>query len=246
MDGRQCKREIEFWGLPNGVLQQYQTRGIKKLYAWQAKCIAAPGVLDGTENLVYSAPTSGGKTLVSEIILFRKLASSPKKKVLIILPYVSLVRDKTNHLRTILKKGCNGVKIKIQSFSGNTATILKKRTRIIVSTIEKADKIINQALQDKQIEDYCVVVIDEIHLIGDPSRGARLEMLITKLLVARHHIMKNKKKLANCLQLVAMSATLPKDNLRFLRTRAIGQPDHDFVVIPVYILYLSLYPHSPL
>ena len=219
MEGRQYQHEIEFWDLPNGVLQQYQARGITKLYAWQAKCVAAPGVLDGSANLVYSAPTSGGKTLVAEIILWKKLANSPKKKVLIILPYVSLVREKTNHLRKILKKGCNGVKIKIQSFSGNSVTILKKRTRIVVCTIEKADKIINQALQHKRIDDYGVVVIDEVHLIGDPSRGARLEMLITKLMVARHHIARNKNDVDNCLQLVAMSATLPRDNLRFLQSR---------------------------
>ena len=210
------QREIEFWGLPNGVLQQYQRRGINKLYAWQAKCVAEPGVLDGSENLVYSAPTSGGKTLVSEIILFRKLASSPKTKVLIVLPYVSLVRDKTNHLRKILKNGCNGVKIKLQSFSGNAATVLKRRTRIIVSTIEKADKIINQALEHKRIGDFGVVVIDEVHLIGEPTRGARLELLISKLIVARRHLAKNKQKPADCLQLVAMSATLPPDNLRSL------------------------------
>lgn len=38
----------------------------------QAECLNTPGVLHG-RNLVYSAPTSGGKSLVAEVLAIRRL-----------------------------------------------------------------------------------------------------------------------------------------------------------------------------
>jgi len=49
-------------------------------------------VLEG-ENLIYSAPTSAGKTMVAEILVSQSIFDK-QKKALIILPYVSVVREK--------------------------------------------------------------------------------------------------------------------------------------------------------
>lgn len=41
----------------------------------QAECLSKKGVLHG-RNLVYSAPTSGGKSLVAEILAIRRLITT--------------------------------------------------------------------------------------------------------------------------------------------------------------------------
>lgn len=61
------------WKLPEVIRQAYQDQGIERLYPWQAECLQKPGVLTGDTNLVLSAPTSGGKTLVGEILIISRL-----------------------------------------------------------------------------------------------------------------------------------------------------------------------------
>ena len=55
------------------AVQVYRKKGLKKLYPWQAAAMESGE--DG-KNLVYCAPTSGGKTLVAELLMIRRLLAS--------------------------------------------------------------------------------------------------------------------------------------------------------------------------
>jgi DNA polymerase theta len=48
----------------------------------QAECLNQPGVLEGA-NLVYCAPTSGGKSMVAEVLLLRRLLSTGRPALLV-------------------------------------------------------------------------------------------------------------------------------------------------------------------
>ncbi len=57
-----------------------------------------------------------------------------------------------------------------------------KKNSIYVCTTEKAAGLIDSLLDANRLMEIGMLVVDEIHLIGEPKRGPILEMMLTKLL----------------------------------------------------------------
>uniref|UniRef100_A0A3P8X7X2 Helicase C-terminal domain-containing protein n=1 Tax=Esox lucius TaxID=8010 RepID=A0A3P8X7X2_ESOLU len=86
-----------FFGLPTKVKELIRNlKGINDLYEWQNTCLNLDSVQQ-RRNLIYSLPTSGGKTLVAEILILKELLCR-NKDALFILPYISLVQEKLHML----------------------------------------------------------------------------------------------------------------------------------------------------
>lgn len=97
-------RNINAWSLPDAVVREYEKKGVKRMFQWQVECLCNPKVLFDFKNLVYSAPTSAGKTLVSEILMIKTILER-KKKALMILPFISVVREKMFYLSVSILLG---------------------------------------------------------------------------------------------------------------------------------------------
>ncbi|CAB4068797.1 POLQ [Lepeophtheirus salmonis] len=191
--------ELKEWGLPQRVLEGYKSCGITRMFDWQSECLRQGKALEG-RNLVYSAPTSAGKTLVAEILLLKRVIEY-KKKGLFILPFVSLAREKMKSLQKLLGDS----NIRVEGFMGSQGPRGGlARAEIAVCTIEKANSLLNRAMEEgKGLESIGIIVVDELHLVGDSSRGYLLELMLTKIrYIAQNHI-----------QIVGMSATLPNLDL---------------------------------
>lgn len=125
------------------------------------------------------------------------------RKALFILPFISVVREKMHYLQDLLSP--SGLSVE-GFFGGYTPPCAFDAIHIAVCTIEKANSIVNKLLEQQRIEQLGCIVVDEIHLISDPSRGYILELLLAKILYAcRHH--------GHRIQIVTMSATLPNLDL---------------------------------
>ncbi|KAK6206086.1 hypothetical protein LQW54_007921 [Pestalotiopsis sp. IQ-011] len=197
------------YALPATLVSNFNGLGIKEIYPWQKHCLMGPGLLDGTKNLVYTAPTGGGKSLVADVLMLKRVLEDQNAKALLILPYVALVQEKVRWLRKV-----------VQDISrrppGKDKEIREPglwRRRADEDTIRvvgffgggKANTLINTAIDDCSISKLRAVVLDELHMIDDDHRGYLLELTATKLLSLEHNV-----------QIIGMSATLP--NVEVLAT----------------------------
>lgn len=208
--------------LPEELVQAYAKRGIDRLYEWQAKCLSVPGVGDGG-NLVYCAPTSGGKTMVSEILMLQRV-SLLRKRAVFVLPFVSIVTEKTRYLQAL----CSQMRLSVKGFYGGSLDSAREKFDIGVCTIEKANALINMLVESGSLsESLCCVVVDELHLVGDRSRGYLLEVMLSKLMF-----------LAPEVQILGMSATLPNidDIKRWLKAELFVESDFRPVPLREYFL----------
>ena len=180
------------WGLPANFVAQYKRKGVEKLYSWQCDCLRRPGVLGG-KNLVYCAPTSGGKTLVAEILMIRRMLAEPTQKALFVLPFVSMVSEKSAHFEFICdnrvamhgnESGHRRLRVKCFTSKEDGERDFGK-AQIGVCTIEKANIIVNRMMEQNELSQIGCVVLDEMHMLGDEYRGYMLELLATKLHAAR-------------------------------------------------------------
>jgi DNA polymerase theta len=151
--------------------------GPEILYQWQGECLYRPGVLQG-RNLVYCAPTSGGKSLVADIIFLRRFVETGRPGLLV-LPFISLCNEKKSYWDTILQP----LDREAREYYGPTSTSapISPRTGIIVATLEKANHLITQLLEENALGMLSSVIIDELHMVGDEHRGYQLELMLTKL-----------------------------------------------------------------
>ncbi|XP_076278096.1 DNA polymerase theta [Lasioglossum baleicum] len=201
--GTQDRYKLASWGLPPNILQKYEARGVKEMFKWQLECLTNHKVMEEKRNLVYSAPTSAGKTLVAEILMIKTVLER-RKKVIFILPFVSVVREKMYYFQDLLSD--SGVRV--EGFMGGVAPPGGfAATQIAIATIEKANSLVNRLMEENELINLGAVVIDELHLVGDPNRGYLLELLLTKL-----KYMTLRDENVN-IQLIGMSATLPNLSL---------------------------------
>ncbi|KAH8258272.1 hypothetical protein KR038_009069 [Drosophila bunnanda] len=190
-------KSIASWNLPYSIQNEYKKKGVLRMFDWQVECLSKPRVLFEHCNLVYSAPTSAGKTLVSEILLLKTVVERGKK-VLLILPFISVVREKMFYLQDLLTTA--GYRVE-GFFGGYTPPGGFESINVAICTIEKANSIINKLLEQGKLDTIGMVVVDEVHLISDKGRGYILELLLAKILyMSRRNALQ--------IQVITMSATL--------------------------------------
>jgi len=94
---------LSHYNLPEKLVQNLLALGVKSIYPWQRNCLKGdPDILRGTKNLVYTAPTGGGKSLIADVLMLKKVIENPDKKGILVLPYVALVQEKTRWLRNVV------------------------------------------------------------------------------------------------------------------------------------------------
>jgi|YNPNPStandDraft_1061719.scaffolds.fasta_scaffold19509_2 helicase len=170
------------------VFDVLKKQGVSELYPPQRE--ALPLALSG-RNLVLSMPTASGKSLIAYVAIIHSLRRR-KGKALYIVPLRALAREKYDDLRCFESLG-----FKVALSIGDLDESDKHLSRydIIVCTSEKADSLLRHS--SPWLSEVRVLVVDEIHLINDPSRGPTLEVIIARF-----------KALNPDIQVLGLSATI--------------------------------------
>ena len=110
------------YGLPGKVVENLARMGIHSIYPWQSSCLLGHGLLSGERNLIYSAPTGGGKSLVADVLMIKKILQDSAKKAILVLPYVALVQEKVAWLRNALDDVSKEIPPEVVNKQGQSAT----------------------------------------------------------------------------------------------------------------------------
>lgn len=141
-----------------------------------AQAAAVPVVREGTGHLVVVAPTGAGKTPIGMVAALEAHARGRRAAWLV--PQRSLTDELDRELQLWRRRGLRVVRL-----TGEAAvdTALIRAADVWVATTEKFEAICRAgSLSDVLAEVGCLVV-DEIHLLGDPARGAVLEALVARV-----------------------------------------------------------------
>ena len=243
------------YDLPHRLVKNLASLGINSIYPWQSSCLLGRGLLNGDKNLVYTAPTGGGKSLVADVLMLKRVIEDPTKKAILVLPYVALVQEKLKWLRRVVDGVEKRVTLRSQTssqlpawrrpynssvrvvgfFGGSKARASWSDVDVAICTIEKANALVNAAIGDCTINDLGVVVLDELHMINDGHRGYLMELMASKLLTLERSV-----------QIVGMSATLTNTEIlakwldaKYYNTKYVPVPVEEYLVYDQ-----SIYPVS--
>ncbi|XP_042463156.1 ATP-dependent DNA helicase MER3 homolog isoform X1 [Zingiber officinale] len=170
-------------------------------------------------NMVISAPTGSGKTVLFQLCILRLMSKflsegrfSPIKgtlKTIYIAPSKALVQEKLRDWN--MKFGPLAINcLEMTSDSEYYKSKSIQDADIILTTPEKFDAVTRHGIRNGDLSffgDISLVLIDEVHLLNDP-RGASLEAIVSRIKMLSHTSQMGSSPLAN-VRFLAVSATIP-------------------------------------
>jgi len=176
---RAALSELERLGLPRVVIEGLKLKGIASLTPPQREAVDK-GLLNG-RNIVVSAPTASGKTLIAELAL---VAAALRGRIgVYATPLKALASEKFAEFKLWEKFG---LKIGISTGDFEEPGEALGKYDIIVATYERLDSLFRH--RPRWLERLGTVVIDELHTINDGERGPIVELIATRALTLGRQI----------------------------------------------------------
>ena len=162
--------EISSLPLPEPFKKHYAK--FSTLTPIQEKAVKA-GLLEG-KSLLACAPTASGKTLIATMALYNILG---KGKGIYLVPLKALGTEKYKEYLNVFKDSPYEVGLATGDVDSESNYLTKYD--VLILTTEKLDSLLRHKVG--WLAEVKVVIVDEIHLLNDASRGPTLEIILTLL-----------------------------------------------------------------
>ena len=154
--------------IPESIYARLEKR-VESLMPPQADSVRV-GLFNG-KNIIVSAPTASGKTLIAEMAILNSFLSG--KKSIYLAPLRALISEK---YEDFIKENPD-IKAILSIGDYNETDYNIDKYDVIFASTEKFDSIIRNSLH--KIGNIGCIIYDEVHLLSDIGRGPTLEFLIT-------------------------------------------------------------------
>jgi helicase len=143
----------------------------------RAQTEVVPEILGHDRNLLVVAPTGAGKTVIGMVAALRAVVQQGRKAAWLV-PQRSLADELDRELASWREQG-----LRVERLSGEYATDMTRirDADMWVATTEKFEALCRTAAMRETLAEVGVLVVDEIHLLGDATRGPVLEALLTRI-----------------------------------------------------------------
>lgn len=195
---------IPGWATEALTLESYVEMWLPHREAFQPQPDLPKGILSENARIsLINLPTSAGKSLIAEIAILSELTRSKRNKAIWIVPSRALVFEVQNRLSDHFRR----IGIKVSSLPGGLEMDPEddeaiESSRVFVLTPEKLGGLLRR--KPNILESVGLVVVDEMHKLGEGGRGLFLECVIAWLLLSAEG--------NPSLRLLFMSAVLPNLN----------------------------------
>jgi len=164
---------LRSYGFPSEYIELLRSRGIEELNPVQREAVEKG--LFTARNLVVSAPTASGKTLIAELALVHNWLG--KGMGVYLTPLRALASEKYADFKELEPLG---IRIGVTTGDYDQPAEYLGEYDLVIATYERFDSILR--LKPSWLRRVRVVVIDEVHMVSDPERGPIIEMIAARLL----------------------------------------------------------------
>ncbi len=178
--------------IPVPIIKRWRQQGVEELLPLQEQAMTETGYLRGG-NLVVFAPTSSGKTFIGESAAVKVL--SEQRRVVYLVPTKALAEEKFRYFSDLLSP--LGFRLVIATSERQEADekVATGKYDLLIAVYEKMKSyLVRHSQLPAQLG---LIIIDELQMLGDASRGDVLDIILSKIKVSPYKP-----------QLIGLSATL--------------------------------------
>ncbi|XP_040533771.1 probable ATP-dependent DNA helicase HFM1 isoform X3 [Gallus gallus] len=178
-----------------------------------AQSKALDDLLYTDRNFVICAPTGSGKTVMFELAITRLLMEVPMPWLNIKVVYMAPIKALCSQRFDDWKEKFGPIGLSCKELTGDTVVddlFEIHHAHIIITTPEKWDSMTRRWKDNSIVQLVRLFLIDEVHVIKDESRGATLEVVVSRMKTVQSSLWRlSENHDVPPLRFVAVSATIP-------------------------------------